>query len=95
MINEWTRKLDELEKKVDYLQKDNESKEKELKLLRRLAHKYPNGANGCCCLFDDDFKQIVWCDEHYGLKSALEAIKLCSSGQHAAQIAEKALEEVK
>lgn len=35
-------------------------------------NKYPNGASGCCCLFDDDYNQIVWCEEHKKLKEILE-----------------------
>ena len=37
-------------------------------LLRFGSKKYPNGANGCCCLFDDDDNQIQWCAPHADLR---------------------------
>lgn len=33
--------------------------------------KYPNGANGCCCLFDNDQNQIAWCSIHAGLRDEI------------------------
>jgi hypothetical protein len=53
--------------------------ETELKVMTRRADehlerwkkakaKYPNGAEGCCCLFDKDEKQINWCSVHAELR---------------------------
>ena len=44
-------------------------------LLRFGSKKYPNGANGCCCLFDDDDNQIQWCAPHADLRDKVEKLE--------------------
>ena len=40
----------------------------QLETHKRLNRKYPQGANGCCCLFDDEDNQIEWCAPHAELR---------------------------
>ena len=37
--------------------------------------KYPNGADGCCCLFDKDQNQIGWCSVHAEPRDEIAALK--------------------
>lgn len=37
--------------------------------------KYPNGADGCCCLFDRDQNQVGWCSIHAELRDENIALK--------------------
>ena len=57
--------------------KDLEEKVAKLEslLLRFGSKKYPNGANGCCCLFDDDDNQIQWCAPHADLRDKVEKLE--------------------
>jgi len=41
---------------------------KQLETHKRLNAKYPHGANGCCCLFDDEENPISWCKPHADLR---------------------------
>jgi predicted nuclease with TOPRIM domain len=36
--------------------------------------KYPNGADGCCCLFDDNENQVQWCTPHAELRDENDAL---------------------
>ena len=42
---------------------------------KKATAKYPNGAEGCCCLFDKDGNQINWCSVHAELRDELYRIK--------------------
>jgi hypothetical protein len=48
---------------ANLLKKDNLIKNLEERVKKYMA-KYPNGANGCCCLFDDDNELISSCLHH-------------------------------
>jgi hypothetical protein len=48
--------------------------ETQLKTIHRLQDKYPNGAYGCCCLFDDEETQIEWCKAHGELRDKAAAL---------------------
>ena len=61
MENGWTEALLEKDLEIAALTK-------QLETHKRLNVKYPNGANGCCCLFDDEENPISWCKPHADLR---------------------------
>ena len=42
---------------------------------KKATAKYPNGADGCCCLFDKDEKQINWCSVHAELRDERDRLR--------------------
>ena len=44
-------------------------------LWKKAKARYPNGAEGCCCLFDKDGNQINWCSVHAELRDERDALK--------------------
>jgi hypothetical protein len=41
----------------------------------RARARYLNGADGCCCLFDKDEKQINWCSVHAELRAERDRLR--------------------
>lgn len=69
------KELAAAEQRIQELEAENAVKDKRLTQLEKLAHKYPNGATGCCCLFDDNERQIVTCSIHATLKAENAMLK--------------------
>ena len=46
-----------------------------LERWRKARARYPNGAEGCCCLFDEDNNQIDWCAVHAELRDERDGLK--------------------
>jgi hypothetical protein len=42
---------------------------------KKAKARYPNGAEGCCCLFDKDEKQINWCSVHAELRDERDRLR--------------------
>lgn len=52
--------------------------------------RYPNGANGCCCLFDNDQNQILWCSPHAKLRNELSRLTAAlNDNERAEKVVEK------
>ena len=46
-----------------------------LERWKKAKAKYPNGAEGCCCLFDEDNNQIDWCSVHAELRDERDRLR--------------------
>ena len=46
-----------------------------LKRWKTARARYLNGADGCCCLFDKDEKQINWCSVHAELRDERDRLR--------------------
>jgi cell division protein FtsB len=70
--------LDMAEKRIAELEAENHrlivQRDGAFERWKSATAKYPNGADGCCCLFDDNENQVQWCTPHAELRDENDAL---------------------
>ena len=70
--------LDMAEKRIAELEAENHrlivQRDGAFERWKSAIAKYPNGADGCCCLFDDNENQVQWCTPHAELRDENDAL---------------------
>jgi chromosome segregation ATPase len=70
--------IDRLQEKVKELEAENHrlivQRDGAFERWKSAISKYPNGADGCCCLFDDNENQVQWCTPHAELRDENDAL---------------------